>query len=81
MVKFAWPRRSAHGSLEFSMSIGGISDDGETWPKPRWRWKEEIEGLDDSGGDGRPAIRGVGSGLLSKDEASGSATPGECKGD
>ena len=47
-----------------------MSDDGETGPKPRWRWKEDIEGLDDSGGDGRPAIRGVGRGLLSTDEAS-----------
>lgn len=63
------------------MSIGGISDDGETGPKPRWRWKEDIEGLDDRGGDGRPAILGVGSGVLSTEEASGSATLGECNGD
>lgn len=81
MVKFAWPSWSAHESLGFSISIGGISDDGEICAKPRWWWKEDIEGLDDNGGDGRPAIRGVGSGLLSIDEASGSTTVGECNGD
>ena len=81
MVKFAWPSWSAHGSLGSSINIGGISDVGEAGPKPRWRWKEEMEGLDDSGGDGRPAMRGVGSGLLSTDETSGSATLGECNGD
>lgn len=79
-MKFACSSWSAL-SLAISISIGCISDDGETGPTPRCRWKEDIEGLDDSGGDGRPAILGVGNGLLSIDEASGSAILGECSGD
>lgn len=81
MVKFAWPSSLAQRSLGLVMRRGGISEDGEMGMMPRWRWKEDIDGFEESGGEGKPAMRGVGRGVLSTEEASGSATVGDCSGD
>lgn len=61
--------------------MGGISPDEGRGPIARCGWRDDIEGLDDNGGDGNPAIRGVGKGVLNKEEASGPATLGDCNGD
>lgn len=52
MVKFACPSLMAHssiGSEEDRGIMGGISEEGMRWPG---RWKEEMDGLVDRGGEG-----------------------------
>ena len=81
MVKFAWPSLSVHGSLVGASGRGGISDAGINGLWRGCRWKEETEGLVESGGDGREWICGDVMGVCATEGESGSATVGDCKGD
>jgi len=87
MTKLAWPSLSAHSSLGPPRSMAGISMEGTSAPGrfALLRWKEEIEGLLLSGGDGRPrscgvAVESMGVAFPPK-KSPCSATDGDCNGD
>ena len=88
MVKFAWPSLSDHWSCCVGTSgRGGISEDGRSavgdgsWLRPLPRWKDEMEGFVDRGGEGRLGIWGELTGVCMPDGQSGSAMVGDCNGD
>ncbi len=56
MIKLACPSLTAQWSLGSALSPEGCSAEGVL--KPRWRWKEAMDGFADRGGEGRPTTCG-----------------------